>query len=147
MHTEMWEHAAVQENLATLRRRGVHVLDPEDGRLAGGDVGPGRLADPARIADTVLGLLAAGRPLAGRRVVVTAGGTREALDPVRFVGNRSSGKMGHALANVAARVRRAGRARHDRAPARRPAASRSCGSRAHKRCTTRSWAASRPPTR
>jgi phosphopantothenoylcysteine decarboxylase/phosphopantothenate--cysteine ligase len=103
MHTEMWEHAAVQDNLATLRRRGVHVLDPEEGRLAGGDVGTGRLADPARIADTVLGLLAAGRPLAGRRVVVTAGGTREALDPVRFIGNRSSGKMGHALANVAAR--------------------------------------------
>jgi phosphopantothenoylcysteine decarboxylase/phosphopantothenate--cysteine ligase len=103
MHTEMWEHAAVQDNLTTLRRRGVHVLEPEDGRLAGGDLGPGRLADPARISDTALGLLAAGRPLAGRRVVVTAGGTREALDPVRYVGNRSSGKMGHALANVAAR--------------------------------------------
>ncbi|HEY5171251.1 MAG TPA: bifunctional phosphopantothenoylcysteine decarboxylase/phosphopantothenate--cysteine ligase CoaBC [Acidimicrobiia bacterium] len=103
MHTEMWEHAAVQDNLATLRRRGVHVLDPEDGRLAGGDVGAGRLADPARICEVVLGLLAAGRPLSGRHVVVTAGGTREALDPVRYVGNRSSGKMGHALANVAAR--------------------------------------------
>jgi phosphopantothenoylcysteine decarboxylase/phosphopantothenate--cysteine ligase len=102
MHTEMWEHAAVQENLATLRRRGVHVLEPEIGRLAGGDSGAGRLADPARIAETVLALLAGEHPLTGVTVVVTAGGTREAVDPVRFVGNRSSGKMGHALANVAA---------------------------------------------
>ena len=104
MHTEMWEHAAVQENLATLRRRGVHVVEPEVGRLAGGDSGAGRLADPARIAQAVLDLLAGGNPLVGRRVLVTAGGTREALDPVRFVGNRSSGKMGHALANAAARL-------------------------------------------
>src|SRR6266481_7728992 len=81
MHTEMWEHAAVQANLATLRERGVHVLEPEAGRLAGGDVGAGRLAEPARIADAVLGLLAGNRSLAGRIVVVTAGGTREALDP------------------------------------------------------------------
>ncbi|HEV7525077.1 MAG TPA: bifunctional phosphopantothenoylcysteine decarboxylase/phosphopantothenate--cysteine ligase CoaBC [Acidimicrobiia bacterium] len=103
MHTEMWEHASVQENLATLRRRGVHVLEPDEGRLAGGDSGAGRLPDPARIAAHVLELLAAGRPLLGRTVVVTAGGTREAVDPVRFVGNRSSGKMGHALANVAQR--------------------------------------------
>jgi phosphopantothenoylcysteine decarboxylase / phosphopantothenate---cysteine ligase len=104
MHTEMWEHAAVQENLATLRRRGVHVLDPEEGHLAGGDSGAGRLADPARIAQRVLELLAGDHPLTGRTVLVTAGGTREALDPVRYVGNRSSGKMGHALANVAARL-------------------------------------------
>jgi phosphopantothenoylcysteine decarboxylase/phosphopantothenate--cysteine ligase len=102
MHTEMWEHPAVQANLDTLRARGVHVLPPEEGRLAGGDVGAGRLADPARIADAVLELLAAGRPLMGRTVVVTAGGTREAIDPVRFIGNRSSGKMGYAVANVAA---------------------------------------------
>jgi phosphopantothenoylcysteine decarboxylase/phosphopantothenate--cysteine ligase len=102
MHTEMWEHPAVQANLDTLRARGVHVLPPEEGRLAGGDVGAGRLADPARIADAVLELLAARRPLMGRTVVVTAGGTREAIDPVRFIGNRSSGKMGHAVANVAA---------------------------------------------
>jgi phosphopantothenoylcysteine decarboxylase/phosphopantothenate--cysteine ligase len=100
MHTEMWEHAAVQENLATLRRRGVHVVEPEAGRLAGGDVGLGRLAEPARIVDAALGLLGA-HALLGRTVLVTAGGTREAIDPVRFVGNRSSGKMGHALANVA----------------------------------------------
>ena len=103
MHTEMWEHPAVQENLATLRRRGVHVLEPEEGRLAGGDSGAGRLAGPGRIVEAVLALLAGDHPLTGRTILVTAGGTREALDPVRFVGNRSSGKMGHALANVAVR--------------------------------------------
>jgi phosphopantothenoylcysteine decarboxylase/phosphopantothenate--cysteine ligase len=104
MHTEMWEHPAVQENLATLRRRGVHVLDPETGRLAGGDVGAGRLADPERIAAAALALLAerAG-PLAGVRVLVTAGGTREPIDAVRVVSNRSSGKQGYAVAAAAAR--------------------------------------------
>jgi len=102
MHTEMWEHDAVQANVATLRRRGVTIVDPEEGRLAGGDVGAGRLADPTRIVDTVLQLLQGDAALLGRTVVVTAGGTREAIDPVRFIGNRSSGKMGHALANVAA---------------------------------------------
>ena len=142
MHTEMWEHPAVQENLATLRRRGVHVLDPEEGRLAGGDVGAGRLADPARIADEVLRLLAGDHPLTGRCVVVTAGGTREAIDPVRYVGNRSSGKMGHALANVAlrlgARVVLITTANQPVGPA-----SRSWRSRARRRCTTRSWPVSR----
>ncbi|MDQ1519921.1 MAG: phosphopantothenoylcysteine decarboxylase / phosphopantothenate---cysteine ligase [Actinomycetota bacterium] len=104
MHTEMWEHPAVQENIATLRRRGVHVLEPEQGRLAGGDVGAGRLADPARIVETALALLGSrSGALAGMSVLVTAGGTREAIDPVRFVGNRSSGKMGHAIAVVASR--------------------------------------------
>ncbi len=102
MHTEMWEHPAVQENLATLRRRGVHVVDPESGRLAGGDVGEGRLAEPGRIVAAAADVLARGHDLAGVRVLVTAGGTREAIDPVRFVGNRSSGKMGYALAQVAA---------------------------------------------
>jgi phosphopantothenoylcysteine decarboxylase/phosphopantothenate--cysteine ligase len=107
MHTEMWEHPAVQENLAVLRRRGVHVLEPEEGRLAGGDVGAGRLADPARIAERVLSLLAAGTqretdPLAGRRVLVTAGGTREPIDAVRVITNRSSGKQGYAIAAAAA---------------------------------------------
>jgi phosphopantothenoylcysteine decarboxylase/phosphopantothenate--cysteine ligase len=102
MHTEMWEHPAVRENLATLRRRGVHVVDPESGRLAGGDVGEGRLAEPGRIVAAAAGVLARGQDLAGVRVLVTAGGTREAIDPVRFVGNRSSGKMGYALAQVAA---------------------------------------------
>ncbi len=104
MHTEMWEHPAVQANLSTLRARGVHVLEPESGRLAGGDQGAGRLADPAVIAARVIELLHdGGAALLGRTVLVTAGGTREAIDPVRFVGNRSSGKMGHAVANVAAR--------------------------------------------
>jgi phosphopantothenoylcysteine decarboxylase / phosphopantothenate---cysteine ligase len=102
MHTEMWEHAAVQENLATLRRRSVHVVDPESGRLAGGDVGEGRLAHPERIVRAAAGALAHGHDLAGVRVLVTAGGTREAIDPVRFVGNRSSGKMGYAVAEAAA---------------------------------------------
>jgi phosphopantothenoylcysteine decarboxylase/phosphopantothenate--cysteine ligase len=104
MHTEMWEHPAVQDNLRVLRSRGVHVVDPDTGRLAGGDVGAGRLADPARIVQAVEDLL--GESPATRlddvRVVVTAGGTREPIDPVRFIGNRSSGKQGHAIAEEAA---------------------------------------------
>jgi phosphopantothenoylcysteine decarboxylase / phosphopantothenate---cysteine ligase len=123
MHTEMWEHPAVQQNLETLRGRGVIVVPPDEGRLAGGDSGTGRLADPTRIVETVLRVLGqggaggmghareadgagtdlAGTDLAGLRVVVTAGGTREPIDPVRFVTNRSSGKQGHALAEVARR--------------------------------------------
>ena len=105
MHTEMWEHPAVQDNLRTLRARGVHVVEPEVGRLAGGDVGAGRLADPEAIVEAATRLLLAGEPrtdLAGRRVIVTAGGTREPIDPVRFIGNRSSGKQGHAVAEEAA---------------------------------------------
>jgi phosphopantothenoylcysteine decarboxylase / phosphopantothenate---cysteine ligase len=104
MHTEMWEHPAVQENLATLRRRGVQVVDPERGHLAGGDEGPGRLAEPEVIVGAATGILApAGGELAGRRVLVTAGGTREPIDPVRFIGNRLSGKMGYAVATAATR--------------------------------------------
>jgi len=101
MHTEMWEHPAVQENVATLRRRGVTVVEPAVGRLAGGEEGPGRLADPAAILAAVGEVLAGSGDLAGRRVLVTAGGTREPLDPVRFLGNRSSGRMGHAVAGAA----------------------------------------------
>src|SRR5207248_10811951 len=86
MHTEMWEHPAVQDNLAVLRRRGVHIVDPESGRLAGGDVGAGRLADPTRIVEAAAAVLARTGDLAGRRVLVTAGGTRAASDPVRFIG-------------------------------------------------------------
>jgi phosphopantothenoylcysteine decarboxylase / phosphopantothenate---cysteine ligase len=105
MHTEMWEHPSVRDNLATLERRGVEIVPPETGRLAGGDSGEGRLADPAVIVERVLqrlGRLAA-RDLVGARVVVSAGGTREPLDPVRFITNRSSGKQGHAVAIAAAR--------------------------------------------
>ncbi len=105
MHTEMWEHASVRENLATLERRGVEIIPPESGRLAGGDSGEGRLADPAVIVARVLERLGRGsrRDLHGLHVVVSAGGTREPLDPVRFITNRSSGKQGHALAIAAAR--------------------------------------------
>src|SRR5580698_4062992 len=105
MHTEMWEHASVRENLATLERRGVEIVPPESGRLAGGDSGEGRLADPAVIVERVLRRLGAAsqRDLSGLRVAVSAGGTREPLDPVRFITNRSSGKQGHAIAAAAAR--------------------------------------------
>jgi phosphopantothenoylcysteine decarboxylase / phosphopantothenate---cysteine ligase len=118
MHTEMWEHPAVQHNLDVLRSRGVIVVPPEDGRLAGGDSGSGRLAEPSVIVETVLAVLG-GAPgphqqahqgaadrhvdLAGVRVVVSAGGTREPIDPVRFITNRSSGRQGHAVAAAARR--------------------------------------------
>jgi len=101
MHTEMWEHPAVQENVATLRRRGTYIVEPTSGHLAGGDVGPGRLADPAEIIQAVARVLALGRRLSGRTIIVTAGGTREPLDAVRYIGNRSSGRQGHAIAEVA----------------------------------------------
>jgi phosphopantothenoylcysteine decarboxylase / phosphopantothenate---cysteine ligase len=104
MHTEMWEQPSVQENLATLRRRGVMVVEPERGVLAGGDEGVGRLPEPARIAQLVDAILQGYRgPFTGRRVLVSAGGTREAIDPVRVLSNRSSGRQGYALAEVAAR--------------------------------------------
>jgi phosphopantothenoylcysteine decarboxylase/phosphopantothenate--cysteine ligase len=102
MHTEMWEHPAVQENLTVLAARGVHIVPPESGRLAGGDVGHGRLADPGTIVAEVRRILARTPDLAGLHVLVTAGGTREPIDPVRFIGNRSSGKQGHAIAREAA---------------------------------------------
>jgi phosphopantothenoylcysteine decarboxylase/phosphopantothenate--cysteine ligase len=135
MHAEMWAHPAVQDNVALLRRRGVHVLDPEEGRLAGGDVGKGRLPEAEEIVSAVVALFASeatpvpgvgavagnghatGEPLvyarseqaaassqlAGARAVVSAGGTREPLDPVRYIGNRSSGKQGYAVAAELAR--------------------------------------------
>ncbi len=102
MHTEMWEHGATRANVATLVARGVHVLDPAEGQLAAGDVGPGRLREPAEVVAVAERILGDGRRLAGRTVVVTAGGTREAIDPVRFLGNRSSGRQGHALADALA---------------------------------------------
>lgn len=114
MHTEMWEHAAVVENMATLRRRGVHILEPADGALASGDVGRGRMREPIEIVAEAARLLhpsstghtdntgPTNQSLRGRRVLVSAGGTREPIDPVRFVGNRSSGKQGFAVAHAAA---------------------------------------------
>ncbi|MGA8980563.1 MAG: bifunctional phosphopantothenoylcysteine decarboxylase/phosphopantothenate--cysteine ligase CoaBC [Pedococcus sp.] len=123
MHTEMWEHAATQANISTLTERGVHVIPPASGRLTGADTGPGRLPEPADLYAVCARILAHGATavardeyaspgravpvveggLEGRTVVLTAGGTREPLDPVRFLGNRSSGKQGYALAVVAAR--------------------------------------------
>jgi phosphopantothenoylcysteine decarboxylase/phosphopantothenate--cysteine ligase len=105
MHTEMWEHPATVANVATLRARGVIVLDPTEGRLTGADTGKGRLPEPAEIFAVCRRVLRRGAgadgSLAGRYVVVTAGGTREPLDPVRFLGNRSSGKQGYAFARTA----------------------------------------------
>ncbi|GAA1414634.1 bifunctional phosphopantothenoylcysteine decarboxylase/phosphopantothenate--cysteine ligase CoaBC [Catellatospora coxensis] len=105
MHTEMWEHPATADNVATLRRRGALVIEPAVGRLTGKDTGRGRLPDPEQIFEVALRVLARGvapqADLAGRHVVVTAGGTREPLDPVRFLGNRSSGKQGYAFARTA----------------------------------------------
>ena len=114
MHTEMWEHAAVQHNIEVLGGRGVHIVVPEAGRLAGGDIGTGRLAEPATIFAAVEAVLAElpepdparqppppRRDFAGVSVTVSAGGTREAIDPVRFIGNRSSGKQGYAIATAA----------------------------------------------
>jgi phosphopantothenoylcysteine decarboxylase/phosphopantothenate--cysteine ligase len=100
MHTEMWEHPAVQDNLRLLASRGVRIVAPAEGRLAGGDLGKGRLADPADIVAAAVATLRA-PDLEGLHVLVTAGGTREPIDPVRFIGNRSSGKQGHALAEEA----------------------------------------------
>jgi phosphopantothenoylcysteine decarboxylase / phosphopantothenate---cysteine ligase len=103
MHTEMWRHPATQANVATLRSRGVTIVGPAVGQLTGADSGPGRMEEPEVIAAAALERAAASarRDLAGRRVVVTAGGTREPLDPVRFLGNRSSGKQGVAIAEAA----------------------------------------------
>lgn len=119
MHTEMWDHPATRANVATLRERGVHVIEPASGRLTGVDTGPGRLPEPEDIAREALSVLEPSpveplpvapaetphpetRDLLGRRVVVSAGGTREPIDPVRFIGNRSSGRQGVALAQAAA---------------------------------------------
>lgn len=102
MHTEMWQHPATAANVETLRRRGIHVLDPVSGRLTGPDTGPGRLPEPEDIAAAALALVhGRASDLAGRRVVVSAGGTREPIDPVRFIGNRSSGRQGIELARAA----------------------------------------------
>ncbi|HEX6256853.1 MAG TPA: bifunctional phosphopantothenoylcysteine decarboxylase/phosphopantothenate--cysteine ligase CoaBC [Euzebyales bacterium] len=104
MHTEMWRHPATRENTSTLRGRGVHIVGPDEGELAVGDVGEGRLAEEdAIVAAVVTAVRGTDSSFEGRRVIVSAGGTREPIDPVRFIGNRSSGKMGYALAREAAR--------------------------------------------
>ncbi|HUX71829.1 MAG TPA: bifunctional phosphopantothenoylcysteine decarboxylase/phosphopantothenate--cysteine ligase CoaBC, partial [Cellulomonadaceae bacterium] len=102
MHSEMWAHPATRSNVATLRSRGVHVLEPDSGRLTGADSGPGRLPEPESLMAAALALVPS-RPddLSGRRVVISTGGTREPLDPVRYLGNRSSGRQGYALAAAA----------------------------------------------
>lgn len=105
MHTEMWLNPATQANVATLRERGITVLEPAHGRLTGKDTGPGRLPEPdviAQLARTVLRTKAFAPTLAGKRVLISAGGTQENIDPVRYIGNRSSGKQGYALGDIAA---------------------------------------------
>lgn len=101
MHTEMWRNPATVANIATLRDRGVHIVGPASGQLTGADSGPGRMSEPDDIVAAALAVVGP-RDLAGRRILVTAGGTREPLDPVRFLGNRSSGKQGVAIARAAA---------------------------------------------
>ncbi|HEU5126768.1 MAG TPA: bifunctional phosphopantothenoylcysteine decarboxylase/phosphopantothenate--cysteine ligase CoaBC [Glycomyces sp.] len=103
MHTEMWQHPATRANVALLRERGAHVVEPDSGRLTGADTGPGRLPEPEALFALLKGFLTSpARDLTGRRVLVTAGGTREAIDPVRFIGNHSSGRQGVAVAAAAA---------------------------------------------
>ena len=105
MHTEMWQHPATQANAAVLRERGVQLIGPADGELMGGDDGPGRVVEPELALEAVAAAVdsaGSARDLAGRRVLITAGGTREPIDPVRYLGNRSSGRMGFALAAAAA---------------------------------------------
>ena len=103
MNVEMWQHPATQENLQTLRQRGVRIVEPDSGYLACGMVGAGRLAEPEAIASATLAVLGVIRDLAAETLLITAGPTREPVDPVRFLGNRSSGKMGYALAEAALR--------------------------------------------
>ena len=103
MNVRMWDHPATRRNLATLRADGVHVVGPDEGEMACGEFGPGRMAEPAAILAAMSALLGSGdpgvgRPLAGRRAIVTSGPTREPIDPVRFIANHSSGKQGHAIA-------------------------------------------------
>ena len=105
MHTEMWENPATRDNVATLRRRGIVVLEPAHGRLTGTDTGPGRMLEPTQIAEMARTVVATGafsQSLAGKKVVISAGGTQENIDPVRYIGNRSSGRQGFALADIAA---------------------------------------------
>ena len=106
MNVRMWQHAATQRNLATLREDGVTVVGPNEGDMACGEYGPGRMAEPHEIADAIEALLGADvpKPLTGRKVVITAGPTHEPIDPVRYIANRSSGKQGYAIARAAQRL-------------------------------------------
>ncbi|MEA2498647.1 MAG: phosphopantothenoylcysteine decarboxylase / phosphopantothenate---cysteine ligase [Actinomycetota bacterium] len=103
MHTEMWEHPATEENVGRLQARGVRFLGPGRGSLSSGDEGPGRMVEPAEIVDEARRLLLTSQDLAGRHVLITAGGTQEPIDPVRYIGNHSSGRMGYVLADAALR--------------------------------------------
>ncbi|MBK1668033.1 bifunctional phosphopantothenoylcysteine decarboxylase/phosphopantothenate--cysteine ligase CoaBC [Rhodovibrio sodomensis] len=104
MNVRMWQHPATQANLATLRQRGVRFVGPDDGDMACGEYGPGRMAEPAAIQTAIAGYFAQPRPLAGRSALVTSGPTHEPIDPVRYIANRSSGKQGHAIASALARL-------------------------------------------
>ena len=105
MNVRMWLHAATQRNLATLKADGIHVVGPNEGDMACGEFGPGRMAEPVEILAAVENLLsAAAKPLAGKKILITAGPTREAIDPVRYISNHSSGKQGYAIAEAAARM-------------------------------------------
>src|SRR5947208_16063753 len=103
MNTRMWEHASVRANIETLKNRGVHIIEPEVGQMACRQYGPGRLAPVEEIVETVMDILNQHRDLEGRKILVTAGPTVEDIDPVRYISNRSSGKMGYALAEAARR--------------------------------------------
>ncbi|HYX01218.1 MAG TPA: bifunctional phosphopantothenoylcysteine decarboxylase/phosphopantothenate--cysteine ligase CoaBC, partial [Reyranella sp.] len=104
MNVRMWTHAATVANVETLRRRGIHVVGPNDGAMACNEYGPGRMSEPEEIVAAIEGLLTPARLLAGRRAIVTSGPTREAIDPVRYISNHSSGKQGHAIASALARL-------------------------------------------
>ena len=152
MHTEMWEHPATRANVALLRERGAIVLDPASGRLTGADSGVGRLPEPGEIFAAAMRVLARGadglgQDLAGRKVVVSAGGTREELDPVRFLGNWSSGRQGYAFAETA--VARGAKvtlvAANVALPD--PAGTRVIRVTPRWRCATRSWPRRLTPTR
>jgi phosphopantothenoylcysteine decarboxylase/phosphopantothenate--cysteine ligase len=104
MNVRMWQHAATVRNFETLKADGIHFVGPDEGAMACGEFGPGRMAEPPAIFEAIMGLLESGRPLAGRHVVVTAGPTAEPLDPVRLITNRSSGKQGYAIAQALARL-------------------------------------------
>jgi phosphopantothenoylcysteine decarboxylase/phosphopantothenate--cysteine ligase len=104
MNVRMWQHAATEQNLATLRSRGVLIVQPDEGPMACGEFGPGRLAEPPVILAAIAQALGAGGPLAGKHAIVTSGPTHEPIDPVRYLGNRSSGKQGHAIASALSRL-------------------------------------------